>query len=60
MLLTSDAARVLNVSADEVRRLERTGRLKALRSRGGVRLFSESDVARLKAERDQRRRKVAG
>jgi excisionase family DNA binding protein len=46
-LTTSDAARLLGVSADMVRCYERTGRLAALRTAGGVRLFTRQEVNRL-------------
>lgn len=49
--LTNDAARILNVSPDTVRRLERTGVLPALKTAGGVRLFNRTDVERLALER---------
>jgi excisionase family DNA binding protein len=54
-LLTNEAARVLGVSPQTVRVLERTGRLPALRTEGGVRLFDRRDVERLAREREERR-----
>jgi excisionase family DNA binding protein len=50
-LLTNEVARILDVSADTVRHLERMGRLPALRTSGGVRLFNRCDVERLARER---------
>jgi len=47
LLTVSDAARVLNRSADTVRTYERQGKLPAQRTRGGLRLFKASDVERL-------------
>jgi excisionase family DNA binding protein len=50
VLTTSDAARILNRSADRVRDLERSGRLPAIKTRSGQRLFSVKDVERLAQE----------
>jgi excisionase family DNA binding protein len=50
LLTTSDAARVLNRSVDRVRDYEREGRLAALKTRSGQRLFKASDVERLANE----------
>jgi DNA-binding transcriptional MerR regulator len=52
-LLTGGAARVLGCSPDNVRHLEKTGRLVAERV-NGVRIFRRSDVERLKSERKAR------
>ena len=49
-LLTSEVARILNKSPETVRWYERTGRLHAVRTVTGVRLFSRRDVERLLAE----------
>lgn len=54
-LLTSDAARILNISADAVRRLERLGQLTAMRTAGGTRLFDRTEVERLARERTLQR-----
>lgn len=43
-VLTSEAARILGVSAQSVRQWERLGRLHATKTAGGVRLFARSDV----------------
>jgi excisionase family DNA binding protein len=56
-LLTSAVARILGVSADRVRMLERDGQLPAQRTEGGVRLFSRADVMRLKAARERAMRR---
>jgi excisionase family DNA binding protein len=50
-LTTSDAARLLGVSPDMVRCYERTGRLTALRTTSGVRLFRREDVEDFIAKR---------
>jgi predicted site-specific integrase-resolvase len=58
-LLTNDVARCCNVSPQTIRVWERTGRLCALRTERGVRLFLRRDVdlllERLALEREQRR-----
>ena len=53
---TSDAARVLDVCAQTVRHYEAAGRLPAVRTAGGWRLFLRVDVERLRAERAAQRR----
>jgi excisionase family DNA binding protein len=55
LLTTSDAAKVLQVSTDWVRELERQGRLPALKTRSGQRLFFVEDVERLAQARDAKR-----
>jgi excisionase family DNA binding protein len=50
-LLTSEVARELKVAPDTVRRLERLGKLPALKTAQGVRLFDRRDVERLARER---------
>ena len=47
-LLSSDVARELGVSAQCVRKWERSGRLKATRTAGGVRLFERTAVEALR------------
>lgn len=56
LLLTSDAARQLEISGQMVIRLESTGKLAAIRTTNGTRLFRRSDVEKLKEERDQKRK----
>jgi DNA-binding transcriptional MerR regulator len=56
LLLTSEVGKILKISPDWVRGLERTGRLPALKTPGGVRLFKRCDVERLAREREARRR----
>jgi excisionase family DNA binding protein len=55
LLLTNDVARILGVSPETVRLLERLGRLPALKTERGVRLFDRRDVERLAREREERR-----
>ena len=50
-LLTNDAALLLGVSPQTIRNWERLGRLHAVRTARGVRLFSRLDVERLARER---------
>jgi excisionase family DNA binding protein len=52
-VLTTEAARILEVSPETIRQWERLGRLPALKTSRGVRLFSRRDVLALKARRDQ-------
>lgn len=54
-LLTNGAARLLDVAPQTIRLWERTGKLPALRTESGVRLFSRCDVERLARERAERR-----
>jgi excisionase family DNA binding protein len=51
----SEAARLLDVSADTVRRWEAAGILAARRTGTGVRIFARADVQRLATERARRR-----
>lgn len=54
-LLTGQVAQILDVSPETVRLWERLGRLPALKTERGVRLFDRRDVERLAGEREQRR-----
>jgi DNA-binding transcriptional MerR regulator len=54
LLLTGDVARLLDVSAETVRFWHRIGRLSALQTERGVRLFHRCDVERLAREREAR------
>jgi excisionase family DNA binding protein len=56
LMTSGEAARLLALSADMVRWLEREGRLPAQRTTNGLRLFRRSDVEALKAERAQGKR----
>jgi excisionase family DNA binding protein len=49
-LLTSEVARILGVSSETVRIWHRHGRLVAVKTDGGVRLFDRHDVERLARE----------
>ncbi|OGQ81188.1 MAG: hypothetical protein A2289_10970 [Deltaproteobacteria bacterium RIFOXYA12_FULL_58_15] len=63
LLSTLDASRVLGLSQDAVRRMARAGRLVAdEETPGGQRLFRQSTVENLAAEREKARRegKVLG
>ena len=51
IVLTSEAAYILEVAAATVHELERRGLLAATRTAHGVRLFRREDVERLAAER---------
>jgi excisionase family DNA binding protein len=51
LLTPSDAARVLGLSPDSVRVLSDSGRLPALRTVSGRRLFRRGDVDRLASDR---------
>lgn len=50
-LTTSDAAKLLGRTAQTVRSYEAAGRLRAVRTAGGWRLFLRADVERLLAAR---------
>jgi excisionase family DNA binding protein len=51
LMTVSDAGRILGLSPDMVRRLADEGRLRLMRTVGGVRLFRRADVERLAEER---------
>lgn len=57
LLTTSEVARSLNRSVDSIRKYERDGKLPALKTRSGQRLFKSSDVksfaARLRSANDE-------
>lgn len=50
LLMTTDAARILNRSAEAVRSYERSGKLAATKTANGHRLFREADVRKLADE----------
>ena len=56
-ILTTEAAGIIGVAADTIRYWERTGRLRAVKTSGGVRLFARHDVEAL---RDGRERAALG
>jgi excisionase family DNA binding protein len=47
LMTTGDAARILNRSTEAVRMYERSGKLPALKTANGQRLFKEADVRKL-------------
>lgn len=59
LLTTSDAAKILGVSADTVRRWERIGKLPAERTSGGIRLFKREEVEKLEAYRRAKFQRLA-
>ena len=60
LMTPSDAARILGLSADSVRVLGDSGRLPALRTVSGRRLFKRGDVEHLAAERARAAAVAAG
>ena len=54
-LLTKDAAKLLNITAERVRQIEREGGLRANRTEGGVRLFERADVEKLAKDRAKKK-----
>jgi DNA-binding transcriptional MerR regulator len=54
-LLTGDVARILDVSPDYVRQLERAGVLVAAKTETGVRLFTPDNVQQVARDRAARR-----
>jgi DNA-binding transcriptional MerR regulator len=55
LLSTGDVARILGVSVDSVRVMERLGRLKAMRTVSGQRIFDRREVERMRAKREGQR-----
>jgi DNA-binding transcriptional MerR regulator len=53
-LLAGEAGRIAGCSAQNIVKLERAGKLKALKTPTGVRFFSESDIRELAADRKRR------
>ena len=54
-MMASEVAEVLGCTPANVRALERAGRLRAERTKTGVRIFRVEDVERLAAEREQQK-----
>jgi excisionase family DNA binding protein len=54
LLTTSAAARVLGVASETVRYWQNTGKLRAVKASGGVRLFVRDEVERVRREREER------
>jgi excisionase family DNA binding protein len=55
ILSTGDAARRLNVSSEFIRKLERSGKLAAMRTAGGQRIFKAEDIEFLASKREKQR-----
>jgi len=53
LLTVFDASKLLGLSPGMVRYLERSGRLSADRTEGGIRLFKRQDIELLAAERSK-------
>ena len=53
LITTSEAAKVLDLSADSVRKFEREGILSAIKVGKGQRLFAKSEVEKLHAQREK-------
>ena len=58
LLTKADAAKILGVTPAAVAQMERSGRLPARRTVGGMRLFRNEDVRRLATAREQQRLKA--
>jgi excisionase family DNA binding protein len=56
LLSVTDSAKILGCSSDLVRLLERTGKLPAMKTAGGVRIFRREDVEAMRRTRAQERR----
>jgi len=59
LLLAAGVARLCGVTPATVRLWERTGRLPAVRTADGVRIFRREDVTRLASERERTKKAVA-
>ena len=59
-LSTKDAADEIGVGPDRFRQLEREGKIPAIRTHGGVRIFLRHDVLKLKARREMQKTKPKG
>ncbi|MFL6213609.1 MAG: MerR family transcriptional regulator [Blastocatellia bacterium] len=55
LLIASEAAKLLDCTAANIRALERAGKVPALRTASGVRIFRREDVDRLALERQRKR-----
>jgi len=54
LLTTGEAARLLDRSSDTVRSYERHGKLRAIKTPRGVRLFELAEVLAFKADRESK------
>jgi DNA-binding transcriptional MerR regulator len=50
--LVSEAGRALGVASATIRDWEREGRIQAARTQGGFRIFTDVEIARVRAERE--------
>jgi len=55
LLTVSGASRILNLTPEGVRALERNGKLPATRTTGGIRLFDPHDVEQLRVNRERKK-----
>ncbi len=55
-LSTKDGADLIGVGPDRFRQIEREGKISAIRTKRGMRLFLLSDVLKLKEQREERDR----
>ncbi len=55
-LTCNDAAKVVDVSPDSIRQYEKTGKLAAIKTASGIRLFRKRDVERFARLRQQAKR----
>jgi DNA-binding transcriptional MerR regulator len=58
-LTTNDAAKVLRKAPSTVILYEKQGKLAAMRTQGGVRLFLRHDVERLAAEQERKMKEAS-
>jgi excisionase family DNA binding protein len=56
IMTTGDVARRLDVSTEFIRKLARAGKLAAIRTAGGQRIYKVEDVERLAVERELQNR----
>jgi DNA-binding transcriptional MerR regulator len=54
-VFATEAARIIDVSVETIRTWEKTGKLPALKTARGVRVFDRRDCVRLARERETRR-----
>ena len=59
LIQVGEAAKILGVSDQRVRQLEKSGEIDAMRTPRGVRFFLIEDVERLRQERQQREKSVS-
>jgi len=54
ILTVGETAKMLDRSSETVREYERRGKLKAIKTRRGFRLFREADVVEFRRKRDEK------